>query len=283
MQQLFDFLRRWNYVFLFVVLEAVSGVLLFRFNHYQGSVYLTAANGANALLGRWYDDTHSFINLRKVNKHLTEENIRLNLQNEILRRELAQANHETTHTEEKLLEQLLDYTLIPATVVSNEIRSQHNYIVVNKGHLEGIRPEMGVVSGGGIVGIVYLCGPHHSLVMPIINPKSSISCRVREQEYFGYLQWDGHSSHHAYLDEIPRYAKVKPGMTIETSGYSAVFPPGLFVGRVTKVENSSDGQSYRLSVNLGTDFASLRDVNIIATSYKSEIDTLKAHIFSTNN
>ena len=136
---------------------------------------------------------------------------------------------------------------------------------------------MGVVGGGGVVGIVYLTGRHHSLVIPVTNSKSSISCRVRGQRYFGYLQWNGGDMMHAYVDDFPRYAKVKKGEAVETSGYSSVFPPGIFVGRISGIENSPDGQSYKLNIVLGTHFGNLRDVSVVATPYKAEIDTLKAH------
>ena len=136
---------------------------------------------------------------------------------------------------------------------------------------------MGVVGGGGGVGIVYLTGRHHSLVIPVTNSKSSISCRVRGQRYFGYLQWNGGDMMHAYVDDFPRYAKVKKGEAVETSGYSSVFPPGIFVGRIASIENSPDGQSYKLDIVLGTHFGNLRDVSVVATPYKAEIDTLKAH------
>lgn len=282
MQQLFDFLRRWNYVFLFVVLEAVSSVLLFRFNHYQGSVYLTAANTANARIGRWYSDTESFFHLREENTALTSENVRLSKENALLRQALKTAQSEPSEAELRLKARLENFTQIPATVVGNDISTVHNYIVIDKGTAEGVRPEMGVVCGRGVVGIVYLCGPHHSLIMPIIDPKSNISCRVRGQEYFGYLEWDSRSRSHAYLDDIPRYAKIHPGMAIETSGYSAVFPPGLFVGKVCDVKNSADGQSYRLRLNLGTNFATLRDVIVISSPYKAEIDTLRHNALKDN-
>ena len=68
----------------------------------------------------------------------------------------------------------------------------------------------------------------------------------------------------------------RAGNIIETSGYSSVFPPGIFVGRVHRVSNSSDGQSYRLDVVLGTDFGNIRDVNVVITPYKAEIDSLRA-------
>ncbi|MBR1712626.1 MAG: rod shape-determining protein MreC [Alloprevotella sp.] len=276
MNTFFDFIRKYNYFFVFLLLEAVSFTLLFNFNSYQGSVWFTAANSAVAEVNGVYESGVSFVRLREVNKDLVHRNVLLQQQNDRLRKALQEAGHHPSETEVLLREQLGTLSLISATVVSNSSERANNYLVIDKGTAEGVTPEMGVVGGGGVVGIVYLTGPHHSLVIPITNRKSSLSCRVRGQSYFGSLQWEGKDLRLAHLDDIPRYAKVNKGEIVETSGYSAVFPPGLFVGRVVGVGNSSDGQSYKLNVRLGTDFATIRDVEVIATPYKVEIDSLKA-------
>ena len=254
-----------------------SLALLFRFNSYQGSVWFSAANSAVARIDGFYGNTLAYINLNEVNKDLTARNIQLQREAELLRSQLHQFTKDTTLTEQIMHEKLKDYTMIPATVVSNSNERDNNYLVIDKGTIDGIKPEMGVVGGGGVVGIVYLTGPHRSLVIPVTNRKSSISCRVRGQSYFGYLQWDGSSMRRAYVDDIPRYARVKKGEAVETSGYSSVFPPGIFVGRIRSISNSPDGQSYKLDVTLGTNFANLRDVEVVATPYKAEIDTLQVH------
>lgn len=276
MQVLLDFLRRYNYLFLFIVLEIVSLVLLVQFNSYQGSTWMTAANGAAAGVNNAYAEAESFVQLRSVNTRLTDDNVRLQLENEALRKALLEAHRDTSYTERCVMERLKDFGRMPAHVISNSIHTgRDNYIVIDRGAKDGVRAEMGVVASGGVVGIVYLVGPHNSLVLPVTHSKSSISCRVRGQDYFGYLQWDGRNTRTAYVNDVPRYAKAKRGQIIETSGYSAIFPPGIFVGRIERVTNSSDGQSYRLDIVLGNDFAALRDVNVITTPYKAEIDTLK--------
>ncbi len=277
MHNLLDFVRKYSYFFLFILLEVASLALLFRFNSYQGSVWFSAANSAVARIDGFYGNTLAYINLNEVNKDLTARNIQLQREAELLRSQLHQFTKDTTLTEQIMHEKLKDYTMIPATVVSNSNERDNNYLVIDKGTIDGIKPEMGVVGGGGVVGIVYLTGPHHSLVIPVTNRKSSISCRVRGQSYFGYLQWDGSSMRRAYVDDIPRYARVKKGEAVETSGYSSVFPPGIFVGRIRSISNSPDGQSYKLDVTLGTNFANLRDVEVVATPYKAEIDTLQVH------
>ncbi len=272
---LLDLAGKYSHAFLFVVLEAVSLFLLFRFNSYQGSVWFSAANSAVAGVNSAYSGVESFVKLQDVNRELSRQNVALMQETELLRQALAAATRDTSMTERLMRERLAGYTMLPAIVVSNSAERTNNYLVIDKGEADGVRPEMGVVGGGGVVGIVYLTGPHHSLVIPVTNRKSSISCKVRGQNYFGYLLWDGQSMHTAYVDDVPRYARVKKGQAVETSGYSAVFPPGIFVGRVSRVRNSSDGQSYRLDVTLGTDFANLRDVLVVTTPYKAEIDTLK--------
>ncbi len=274
---LIDFIRKYCYIFLFILFETISMILLFRFNSYQGSVWFSAANSVAAGINSTYSNVMNFFNLEQINQELTAQNIALQRETEHLRQSLITATKDTTITEKLMREKLVGYNMVPATVVSNSAERSNNYLVIDRGEKDGIRPEMGVVGGGGVVGIIYLTGPHHSLVIPVTNRKSSISCRVRGQNYFGYLQWDGSSMLSAYVDDVPRYAKVKVGQAIETSGYSAVFPPGIFVGRVRTIRNSSDGQSYRLDVTLGTNFANLRDVLVVTTPYKAEIDTLQVH------
>ena len=272
-----DFLRKYNYFFLFLLLEAMSFVLLFRFNSFQGSVWFTAANSTVATINRIYYDALAYLQLGNVNGQLTHQNTLLSQENAYLRDRLGELTHQATPTELSIRQTLVGYRLLDAVVVSNSTKRANNYLVINRGSLDGVRPEMGIVGGGGAVGIVYLTGPHYSLVIPITNRKSSISCRVRGQGYFGYLQWSGRNLLHAFVNDIPRYAKIKKGAIIETSGYSAVFPPGIFIGRVNSVGNSPDGQSYQLDITLGTDFSKLRNVCVVMTPYKAEIDTLQAH------
>lgn len=274
MRNLLDFLRKYSFFFLFVLLEIVSMTLLFHFNSFQGSVYFTAANGTISQIDGLYHNVIGYIQLKDINRDLTDKNIALQMETELLRRELAKATRDTSYTEKHMLSQLEGYRIVPARVVSNSAERTNNYLVIDKGESDGIKPEMGVIGGGGAVGIVYLTAEHHSLVIPITNRKSSISCRVRGLNYFGYLQWDGKNLQRASVDDVPRYAKIKKGQAIETSGYSTVFPPGIFVGRVVNIRNSSDGQSYCLEVTLGTNFANLSDVSVVATPYKAEIDSL---------
>lgn len=136
---------------------------------------------------------------------------------------------------------------------------------------------MGVACGNGVVGIVYMAGIHYAVVIPVLNSKSNISCSIQGRNYFGYLHWNGGASNMAYLDDVPRHAKFKLGDRIVTSGYSSVFPAGVLVGKIKHVYNSEDGLSYRLAVQLSTDFGNLRDVCVIDdASIREQRQVIKA-------
>ena len=274
MQHLLEFLRKYHYLLLFIALEILSLTLLVRFNNFQGNVWLSGANTAVASVNRWYLDVWSYLNLQSANQSLTSYNTRLQLENDRLREALLTLQADSARKASAVLRNLVDYETLPAKVISNSKGGSNSYIVIDRGQRHGVRGDMGVVSGNGVVGVVYLAGEEYSLVIPVMNNKSNISCRIQGQRYFGYLTWDGKDSRHAYVDDIPRHAHVEKGLTIETSGHSSVFPPGIFVGTIETVENSADGQSYKLGLLLGTDFANLRDVNVITTPYKAAVDSL---------
>lgn len=259
---------------LFLLLEALSGFLLFQYNHYQGSVWFTQANTVVAMVHEWEAKALSYLRMPAENAALVRQNIVLQQQNDALRHELAEAKVDTSLTQKTQAELLQDLTLIPAQIIDNSVRKRDNMMVINAGSDDGVAPEMGVVSGTGVVGIVSAVTPHHALVMSILNSNSSISCRLRGTEYFGYLKWKGGKPLRAYMDDVPRHAHIKKGDIVETSGFSAVFPAGIFLGKVAEIKNSSDGLAYELEILLSTDIANLRHVNVIDNHIKAELDSL---------
>ncbi len=256
MQSLLAFLTKYNHWFLFVLLEVVSMVLLFRFNSYQGSVYFTAANAVSGQVLEWNSGVEKFLYQSELNEQLTKRNVQLELQNRQL---MAMLNKR----EAPIPKDVAGYKVISAKVVSNSLGKRDNFIVIDKGSADGVRRDMGVTSGTGIVGTVYLTSAHHSLVIPVLNSRSNISVAINKRGYFGYLQWSGGDSRTADVNDVPRHAHFRLYDKVVTSGYSSIFPPGLMVGKVLHVYNSDDGMSYRLKVQLSTDFGRLRDVCVI--------------------
>ena len=277
MHNLLEFLAKYNHWLLFVVLEAVSFTLLFQYNSYQGSVWFSSANAVSGKLYDWNSDVESFFSLTKLNQELSQRNVYLEQQVQQLSERLTDVTKDSTWVQRNQISLLQNYCLIPAKVVSNSIDDPNNLITLDKGSADGIHKDMGVVCGTGVVGIVYLVSQHYSVVIPVLNVKSNISCKIQNRGYFGYLRWKGGASEYAYLEEVPRHAHFKLGDNVVTSGYSAVFPPGVLVGKILHVFNSSDGLSYRVMLKVSTDFGKLRDVCVIDdTPMRERLEIMRA-------
>lgn len=279
MHNLTEFLAKHNHWFVFLVLEVVSMVLLFRYNSYQGSVWFSSANAVTGKVYEWDSAVESFFSLSGVNSQLTQRNAFLEQQVRMLDDSIARLtrSQEAAVTRLSSMDPFQGCRLIPAKVVANMVNRYDNLITIDKGSADGVKRDMGVVCGMGVVGIVYLVSEHYSIVIPALNSHSNISCTIQHRGYFGYLRWRGGSSQLAYLEDVPRHAHFKLGDNVVTSGYSSVFPPGVMVGKVLHVFNSADGLSYRVQVKLSTDFARLRDVCLVDDSALQErIDLMRA-------
>jgi rod shape-determining protein MreC len=264
MKNLLAFLQKYFHWVLFVTLEVVSLVLLFQYNHYQNSVWSSSANVVVGKIYEWSSALDSYFSLKKVNENLTLRNFYLERQVSQLRR-LYQESQETQSKEErKALADVSQYSLVPAKVISNATNTPDNLMTIDKGSKDGIEEGMGVVCGAGIVGITYLTSTHYTVVIPVLNSRSSrISCAIRGHGYFGVLRWYGGDSRYAFVEGIPRHARFKRGDWVETNGYSSIFPEGVLVGKIVEVYNSRDGLSYKLKVQLSTNFGNLRDVVVV--------------------
>ena len=244
MRNLLNFLVKYNYWFLFILLEVASFVLLFRFNRYQQSVFFTSAN---AVAGQLYDFTGSiaaYFHLKDTNEDLLDHNIRLEQRVAALEAALQDARSDTASF--RSLDSIppgTRYSLYKAKVIKNSLNRLDNYLTLDRGTADSIRPEMGVVDANGVVGIVYKVTPHYALVLSLLNSKSSLSCKIQGSGYFGYLK---------------------------------CFPPGLLVGYVEEMSDSHDGLSYLLKIRLATDFGRISDVRVIANHGRPELRRLES-------
>ena len=276
MRNLAEFLARFKHWFVFVLLEILSFVLLFKYNNYQGSVWFSSANDVAGWVFEMKSDVGAFFSLAKINKELTQRNLYLEHQVSQLQARVYDKTVGKDFIHKGQLAMLEGFRLIPAKVVDNSVNKPQNFVTIDKGSADGIRQDMGVACGNGVVGIVYLVSKHYSVVIPVLNTESNISCAIDGTGYFGYLHWKGGPSDIAYLDDVPRHAHFRLHGKIVTSGYSSVFPPGVMVGEILHVFNSDDGLSYRLMIKLSTDFGNLRDVCVIDdSSVKERLNLLK--------
>lgn len=274
MRNLIDFLIKYSKWFVCLFYIVVSCMLLFDRNPYQHYVYLTSANSLSASLFGISNSVTSYFHLHDINEDLQ-------LRNAMLENEVTQLRKQLEIHELKLAEDSLrgdsaasqfDFQL--AHVISNSVSRTHNYITIEKGSIDSIEPEMGVVDQNGVVGIVNVVGPHSARVISLLNPKMRLSCKVKGRSDFGSLVWDCKNPQEALLEEMPRHERFKAGDTIVTSGYSAVFPEGIPVGTIVSHEHAHNNNFYTLRIRLFTDFTTLSTVRVLRNSLRDELNTI---------
>lgn len=288
MRNLLNFIIRYTSWFVFAFYVVLSCVLLFQGNPYQHHVYLSSAN---AVVSGLYDATNNvtgYISLRSINEDLQRrsaalenEVVALRSQNKLLRQRLMQDSLRS-------LDSVGRFDFIIASVVNNSVINPYNYITIDKGSADGIGPEMGVMDQNGVVGVVNVASKHYARVISLLNPNFRLSCKLRGNDAFGSLVWDGKSPCEAILEELPKQVKFKSGDTIVTSGYSAMFPEGVPVGTIIGRVRGADDNFNTLRIKLLTDFSTLSTVKIISNRdimdiRDAETDLYPEHASDTAN
>lgn len=271
MHSLFSFLVRYSSVFVFTFYVIISCVLLFDRNPYHHHVYMTSAGKLASTVYEEANAFTSYFHLRDINEDLQRRNASLEAEVIGLRHQLRSYKEASYADSMTVTEVLNPYSFIIAHVINNSITRPYNYITIEKGELDGIKPEMGVVDQNGVVGVVNIVATHSSRIISLLNPNFRLSCRVKGSDSFGSLVWDGRTYEEAVLEELPKHTVFKQGDTIVTSGYSAVFPEGIPVGTVIGKARDANDNFFTLRVKLLTDFSQLSTVRIISNELKEEI------------
>lgn len=270
MQNLLKILLRYSNFLVFITLEVVAFLLIGYNNPAPRSSMLSSANTFVAWQNEQISNTKSYFSLRS--------------QNELLARENAELRDRLTYlnglAEDSLLGNYMipadkNIHFIPAKVVQMTTHEVHNYITINRGRKDGLLKGQGVLNSEGVVGIVKTVGTHYSIVLPVINTRTNLSCRFSKNDYIGTLQWDGKDSRFALLTDVASHMVVNPGDTIVTSGLSPVFPEGIPVGIV---ENSTlkEGESYyTIRIRLHTNFKRLKYVEVVNNAHQAELEELE--------
>lgn len=276
MRNLFNFIIRNSHWLLAILLIGFSFYLVFSSNSYQRSVFLTSANHVVGWSYKMTNQVSSFFHLRKNNEQLLEQNARLENELYALKNRLNQpAVNDTTIAAAFVSDTVeqVQFNFIPAEVVNVSFAGPNNFITLNKGAANGVKPDMGVISGG-VVGVVSTVSDHFSLVIPVINPKFRLSAKLKNSENYGSISWDGTSIRYAQLGELPRHETFQVGDTVVTS-FSRIFPKNLLIGYVSEMGQSKDDNFHTFTIQLATDFPALQDVLIIRDMFHEEQQALE--------
>jgi rod shape-determining protein MreC len=268
MRNLLLFFLRNYFVFLFLLLEGLSFALIFQYNEFQRSGFVSSTRSLTSALQDNFSGYRSFFHLRIENELLSNENAQL--KNELSRKGVY----------EEVPGMVIDtvsktsYQYIPSRVITSSVNKQYNYLTVNKGRRQGVYPDMAAISATGAVGIVVAVSENYSTIIPILNRNFRLSARLKKNKFFGIIEWEGRSAEFVSFKEIPVHVDVQAGDSVVTSGFSAVFPENIMVGTVESVENSG-GNFHDIKIRLSTDYRKLYHVKLIRFSNKAEVEELE--------
>ena len=277
MYKLLQILKKYDYVCVFVVLVALSLVLMSRTSYYQSSKLVA---WAGSVAGRWYEGVNSvsgYFGLKSENDRLAAENARL-------RAQLAESYISYTDTVFAVYDTVYRqrYSYTEARVIKSSWSQQNNYIMIGKGSAQGIRVDQAVTSPDGIVGVVVSTSRNFATVMPVLHSDSRNSVKVKRTGIGGSLVWDGRDYRYAQVVDVPTTHQFEDGDTIVTSGQANDFPEGIPVGYVESAETIKGTGFYKVRIRLATEFNKLDHVYVIDNRFREEQQQLMKEIQGKN-
>lgn len=282
MGKLYEFIRRYFHVLLFIALAITGIVLIYQSTTYQrfaiGEATRTITGPVNAISQKIV----SHFNLSSENEGLVEQNLSLLREQKanflVSSDSISTAESEVTDTvtHRTTTKRLYDYST--ANVVYNTIHRKHNYLMIDKGTEDGITRDMAVLSSRGIVGVVTDVSAHFATVTSLLHPNSNISAKVMPANQLGTIAWKFGDPTTAYLNDIPEHMSINVGDSVFTSGFSDIFPNNLLIGVISEKSKSPNNSFLTLKVKLATDFNHVNTVFLVRNLYKEEMDELKAEM-----
>lgn len=270
MRNLFLFLWKYNFFISFLLLEVFCGYLIVQNNNFQRASFINSTNQVAAKINSGVSSVTEYINLGITNDALSRENAAF----KSLMPDVFYVDSAIRRVQgDTILKQ--QYTFMTAKVVNNTTNRRSNYLTLNRGSLQGVKPEMGVICPDGVVGIVKDVSEHYCSVISFLHKDSRISARLKRTSFIGSMVWDGFDETHGKLNDIEKHVKVLKGDTVITTSFSSIFPEGIMIGLVDHVDPSSSNSFQDIKVKLSTQFGSLSYVYIVSNLFKEEQEALE--------
>ena len=167
------------------------------------------------------------------------------------------------------------FKLKEANVIKNSFLNQRNNLIIDKGSVDGIKNEMGVISKNGIIGIVNSVSKNYSRVISILNQEIKINVRLKKSNALGSMYWKGLNPLEFKIEDVINNVSFKKGDTIITGGMSSYFPYGIPLGEVVDFESNSQNGYYTINARLFEDPSLVSYVYILTNEDKEEIKRLQ--------
>lgn len=271
MRNVLNFIIRFHFFFLFLLLETLAMFMVVRNHNHQRTYFL---HSANAIAGFYYqriDNIFSYLSLQNVNDQLARENasmLNMSAYAFMAKDTLEYVSNDTLFARK--------FTFFHARVINNSVMSRNNYLTINMGSRNGIEKDMGVITPDGVVGIVNNVSRNFATIISLLHKDMQISVSLKKNNHIGTLVWEGGDYRKAAMLYIPTHVELSPGDTIITSGYSRMFPEGVFVGTIEAFDIRRGENFYTADIQLSLDFNKLKYVYVVNDLMGEELKIIEA-------
>lgn len=262
MYNLLVLIEKYHAAILFVLLELLCIIMIVHSLPYHNRKMVNVSNNIAGSVHETTANWNDYVHLRSQNEMLAQHNAEL----------MNRLENINVYSDSLIINEM--FTFIPAHVIKNSIYETNNYIVIDKGSIDGIEPDMGVICDGGIVGKIVNVSQHFASVMSLLNSYSVVSCRFIDNQYIANVVWDNLNYRYGMVKDIPSHLFINKGDTLVTSGYSNSFPPDIMVGTVENYDNDENEMFSKAKLKFSTNFSTLRHVYVVKNNFKTEIDSL---------
>jgi rod shape-determining protein MreC len=269
MRNLIRLIVQYYFILLFLLLEGIALILIFQFDPFHKSFIVNVSRSLTGNLGAKVSNIRDYLFLKDENENLSNEVTRLQQDLQDLSRTVYISLPDTTGIDTLYVSSDTRFRFLPAEIISNSVNKQYNYITLDKGKKDSVDADMAVVSSSGVVGMILNSSENFATVQPLINRNSKTGAKIRGEDYFGILEWDGRDPGIVHLKEIPLHVELEVGDTIETSGFSSVYPKGQLIGKIAKFDKK-EGNFYDIEVKLFVNFRTVNHVMVVSNIYREE-------------
>lgn len=277
MRNVFLFLKRYSVLIIFLVLQGLALSMLFSYNRFHQTTYGMFSNEVAGKLNKRVNKVESFFTLGEQNQALRKQNAALlsYLPSGSVSPDTSFLVVSDTVTVDSL-KSYRQYQYFDAKIISNSVFLQQNYIVLHRGSVQGIVPNMAVVGTDGLIGTVISVSENMSIVMSLLHRQSKVIAVLKKGSGLGEVTWDGKDPRFLVLSKVPKTIVVKKGDTVVSSPYSDKFPPGIPIGYVEKIDQDQETNTYKLKIRTAVDFYAVQHAYIVKNLLQEEIDQLKS-------
>lgn len=263
MYRLLEFIKRIYVLVIFLVLESMALLHYATSTPYTEAKILARTTKAGAAISGAISDVGHFFSLPEQNRELTARVAELS------------AMLGDVEPEEVVVADSIDHNFRyhAARVVSMTTSRPQNHIVLDRGSLDGISKDMGVVTPNNeLVGYVISCTEHYSIVQSMLNTQFNTGGCLMDNGNVCVIGWDGSSRYKVQAKDLSVYSEPKQGMAVEVR--SERLPEGVLIGTIDEFELNNTQTAYSATITIAAKMGMLDNVLVVENTRSLELDEL---------